>query len=292
MAGPGPEFATLEAERLVQEHAFDALPIDPRVLAEKAGIPVFEKPANPGVSGILIRSGNSFAIAYATHIPNEGFRGFSIAHELGHYFLPGHVDHILASDGTHESRAGFTARDNHEREADLFAAGLLMPRKLFVPALRHAGEGLAAIEELAGTCVTSLSSTAIRFAEFVDAPVAIVLSKQEQIEYCCMSSQFKALRVTWPKRGDPVPRNTSTYRFNGDPGRILQAERTDGRSRLDDWFNNAPDVGVYEEVIGLGRYARTLTVLTVQDLPDDEEVEDDDALIASWAPTFSRSRRR
>jgi Zn-dependent peptidase ImmA (M78 family) len=290
--GPGPEFATLEAERLAMEHSFDALPIDPRALAEKVGIPVFEKPASPGVSGMLIRSGNTFAIAYATHVSNEGFRRFSIAHELGHYFLPGHVDRILASDGTHESRAGFTARDNHEREADNFAAGLLMPRKLFVRAQRQAGEGLQAIEQLASTCLTSLSATAIRFAEFVDIPLAVVLSKQEQIEYCCMSRQFKALRLAWLKRGDPVPRKTLTYRFNGDPSRILQAERTDGSARLDSWFNNAPDLGAYEEVIGLGRYGRTLTVLTVQDVPDDEEAEEDRALIASWTPTFSRSRRR
>ena len=39
--------------------------------------------------------GNMFGIAYATHIDNVGFQNFSVGHELGHYFLPGHVDAVL-----------------------------------------------------------------------------------------------------------------------------------------------------------------------------------------------------
>ena len=44
---------------------------------------------------MLIRYGQEFYIAYATHIQSEGFRRFSVAHELDHYFLPGHIDHVL-----------------------------------------------------------------------------------------------------------------------------------------------------------------------------------------------------
>ena len=187
--GQGPDFATLEAEQLVRDRGIAALPIDPRVIAEDARISVHEKPAEAGVSGMLIRAGNSFAIAYATNVASEGFRRFSIGHELGHYFLRGHVDHVFGPDGVHHSRAGFTSKDKYELEADQFAVGLLMPRALFAPAVRKAGDGLAAIEQLSSTCVTSLPATAIRFAEFVEAPIAIVVSNQEEIEYCvCRNS--------------------------------------------------------------------------------------------------------
>jgi hypothetical protein len=82
--------AALEAERVVREHNVTALKVDPIALANKLGIEVIAKPASSGgVSGMLIRFGNQFGIAYATHIDNPGFRRFSIAHELGHYFLPG-----------------------------------------------------------------------------------------------------------------------------------------------------------------------------------------------------------
>ena len=83
------------------------------------------KPArDAGVSGMLIRVGNEFAIGYATHIDNEPFQRFSVSHELGHYFLPGHVDAVIGESGIHESRAGFASNDRYEIEADRFAAGL------------------------------------------------------------------------------------------------------------------------------------------------------------------------
>ena len=107
-----------------------------------------------------------------------------------------------------------------------------------------------------------------------------------------MSQQFKSLKLTWLKRGDAIPRRTRTARFNGDPGRILGGDRDEGRTRLDDWFHDGPDVGAFEEIVGLGSYGKTLTVLTVEELPDEEESEEDEELIRSWTPTFSRSKRR
>ena len=83
------------------------------------------------MSGILLRTGDSCGIAYATHIDNPGFQRFSIAHELGHYFLPGHLDAVLGDRDVHESHAEFASADRYELEADHFAASLLMPRCLF-----------------------------------------------------------------------------------------------------------------------------------------------------------------
>ena len=73
---------------------------------------------------MLLRRGNTFGIAYATHINSIGFQNFSVAHELGHYFLPGHVEAVLANDDVHDSRAGFASGDRYEMEAEHFAATL------------------------------------------------------------------------------------------------------------------------------------------------------------------------
>ena len=90
--------ATIAAEKVVKERAISALPVDPIVLAQDLGIEVVAKPASAqGVSGMLLRRGNAFGIAYATHIDSTGFQNFSVAHELGHYFLPGHVDAVLSN---------------------------------------------------------------------------------------------------------------------------------------------------------------------------------------------------
>lgn len=102
-----------------------------------------------------MKVGDTFGIMYATHIRNDGFIRFTVAHELGHYFLPGHPDKLFpAGDGLHESRSGFVSRDHHEEEADHFAAALLMPTTLFNKAMNDAGEGFAAIDRLASLCKT------------------------------------------------------------------------------------------------------------------------------------------
>ena len=93
---------------------------------------------------MLLRYGSTFGIAYATHIDSIGFRNFSVAHELGHYYLPGHIDAVLSGD-VHESHAGFASGSRYEMEADHFAATLLMPRALFKKAMNVAGDGLRAI---------------------------------------------------------------------------------------------------------------------------------------------------
>ncbi len=166
--------ASLAGEALVRERQLQ-IPVDPFEIAKSESIAVLEKPTTGGVSGMFMRVGDDFAIAYAAHLNNEGFQRFSIAHELGHYFLPGHVEHVLQIDGVHQSRAGFTSKAPHELEADEFAASLLLPTVLFTEAMNDAGEGLAAIEHLAQTCRTSLTATAIRFTDCSREPVALVV---------------------------------------------------------------------------------------------------------------------
>ena len=283
--------ASLVAERVFREQGISRLPVDPIALAKSLGILVKAKPASAeGVSGMLLRLGNEFGIAYATHIDNVGFQNFSVGHELGHYFLPGHVDAVLGDGHVHESRAGFRSADRYEMEADHFAATLLMPRALFRSAMRTAGDGLAGIEKLARKCNTSLTATAIRYAKCTGDPVAIVVSAGTEIHYCFMSDALKDLEgLDWIRRGDGLSSNTVTYVFNQHPRRIRCAERQEGESDLQDWFGGDRSLIGTEEVIGLGKYGRTLTVLTALDVEEQiEEIEEDEALRESWTPRFRR----
>src|SRR5258708_2200140 len=119
-------------------------------IATSRDIEVKAKPDTAGgVSGMLLRYGDTFGIAYATHIPSEGFQRFSVGHELGHYFLDGHIDHVLPKDGVHTSYAGFVSADPYELEADQFAAVLLMPSAPFKHAIARQDPGLEVVESLA-----------------------------------------------------------------------------------------------------------------------------------------------
>ena len=282
------------AEKVALEAGYTALPICPKLISEKHGIVVQAKPdAAKGCSGMLVRNGEVFGILYATHIRSEGFQRFSIAHELGHYFLEGHPEAVL-KNGMHQSQAGFVARDRYEQEADVFAASLLMPADLFKVEMRKVREGLDAIIALADAAETSLTATAFRYAELAEEAVAVAISEGPTVVSCGYSDKMKTLagRRSMPWLfGKPVPTGTLTARFNASPARVASADQDEHRLDLADWFGLGDGVQGVEEVIGLGGYGRTLTVIrcnlrTDDDFDAEDEADSDEFLAESWTPRF------
>lgn len=282
--------AAREAEALILELGIKTLPVCPFAITRELEIEVQPLPARAqrGVSGMLLHFDGSFGILYATYIDNDGFKRFSVGHEIGHFRLPGHYESVLRN-GAHTSYAGFVSKDRYELEADHFSAALLMPGRMFDSAMDKAGSGLDAINTVAGQCITSLTATAIRYAQRTSDAAAIVVSSGQSIDYCFMSDSLRDVRgLDWIRKGSVVPRGSVTSGFNGNPDNIARGERADGESNLQDWFGGDLDVELGEEVVGLGAYGKTLTVLTASDLPDEEEIEEEEDLTESWTPRFRR----
>jgi Zn-dependent peptidase ImmA (M78 family) len=286
--------AQSQAERFLQEERITSLPVDVMGIATSRKIAVQGKSdTEPGVSGMLVRSGDEFGILYATHIRSLGFQRFSIAHELAHYFLEGHIDHILTTTRVHVSEAGFTSADPFELEADHFAAGLLMPSSLFKAGLHKLNDGLEAIEAMAETCITSITATGIRYSELTRAAAAVIITRGDHVDYCRLSGSIKALKgLQWLKKGSIVPAETETSRLNSAPERIAAAERSSAEIDLRLWLGGERRVTALEEVIGLGNYGRSLTVLTCPAIEDAvygyDDDDDEERLIESWTPRFRR----
>lgn len=257
--------ARAEADALLKDLKWPSLPVDPFAIARGRGITIAPKRASPGgVSGFLLKVGEAFTIGYATHVQNEGFVRFTVAHELGHFFLPGHDEHLFRDgETTHSSHSGFVSSDLHELEADHFGAALLMPQALFRAAVRNAGIGFAAIEKLAGACLASITATAIRYARLTDDPVAVVVSSNQTIDYLFLYAALADLpTLRYARRsGGLVPPGTATARFNVDPTKVELGRRREHSTTLDLWFDGAPEIELDEDVIGLGSYGKTLTVL-------------------------------
>ena len=277
-----------EAERLLQELDIDTLPIDPFVIAGRLDIELRALPSNAGgASGMLLHVSGQFGICYPTHVNSDGFKNFSVSHEIGHYRLPGHLDAVLDEQGRHSSRAGFRSASRFELEADHFAAALLMPAKLFTPAAQRAGGGLKAVRNLAGDCGTSIEATGIRYAQTSREPVAVIRSEGQTIDYAFMSEPLKEFPgLDWIRKGTPLPTDSVTAGFNADNSNIERRARAEGTSALQDWFSGPHRQEIVEEVIGLGRYGKTLTILTGMEPPD--ELEDEDDLEEAWTPRFRR----
>lgn len=285
------KLARQKAEALLKAEGLKELPIDPFAIAASRDILVEGKPDTAaGVSGMLMRHGNSFGIMYATNIDNEGFQRFSVCHELGHYFLEGHVDHLFVKNESHSSFAGFVSNDPYEQEADSFAVGMLMPAGPVKRLISRNSVGFPVVQEVASQCKTSLTASAIRYSELTSDAVAIVISTGPTIDYCCLSEAMKTLpQLTWLRRGGPVPKGTATAHFNRDEKRIVQGARVYEDVDIMDWLGGTRSAIVTEEVIGLGSYGRTLTILSSDLLGHEDDVEpgdDDDELDASWKPKF------
>lgn len=286
------KMAKQAAETFLKEEGITALPVDPFAIAESRDIMVEGKPEKAdGVSGMLLRHGNNFGIVYATHIPSTGFQRFSISHELGHYFLPGHVDQVI-KDGVHVSRAGFVTNDPFELEADHFAAGLLMPEAPFQKEMDRYDPGLDAIEAVADLCMTSRTATAIRYAELADAAVAVIMSTNGIIDYCFLSEAMKSLpKLDWLRKGSPLPSGTATAHLAAQPARVLAGERVADAVDVRDWLGGMTKAEISEESVGLGQYGKVLTVLVSSKIGQDnepDEDQDEEDLIERWTPRFRR----
>lgn len=282
--------ARRSAEALLKEEGITTLPVDPFALAASRDITVEGKPeTHEGVSGMLLRHGNEFGLIYATHIPSKGFQRFSVSHELGHYFLDGHIDHLLQT-GVHVSHAGFATADPYELEADHFAAGLLMPETPFRKEMEKHEPGLAAVDALATRCITSRTATAIRFAELTRTAVAVIVSTSGIIDYCFMSEAMKTLpKLSWLRKGTKLPVGTATAQIAASPEQVRAGATVTDEVDVRDWLGGTRMATVLEESVGLGGYGKVLTVLSSAIIGrDDEDDEDDDesALIKSWTPRF------
>jgi len=271
--------AEWQASEVLRELAIEALPVRPIAIAQQKEILIEPfNAAKPGIHGCLIKHGDQFGIGYANHLDNEGFINFTVGHELGHYFLPGHIDFLFpCGDSTHYSRSPYSCSEPHERQADCFSAALLMPEILFVTAIRKAGKGLSAVRSLAGTCKTSLTSTAIRYSQFTECASAIIVSCGNSVEYSFMSRSFEDISgVVFLGRGDELPLGCPTEKFNRDPQNIVRSDTREAVSYLCDWFPDAPKHEINEDIVGLGKFGKTLTVLFTENeiIGDDDDEEE------------------
>jgi Zn-dependent peptidase ImmA (M78 family) len=278
------------ATQVIRDHKIPCLPVCPFSIANACGIVVQgESAGEPGCSGMLLRVGNSFGIMYSTDIENEGFQRFSVAHELGHYFLPDHPEQVL-QHGAHVSRAGFISNDPYEREADFFAGALLLPRSLVRPLVSRLPEGMDGLMELAQTCRTSLTSTAIAYAQTSSAAVAVILSDHGGVKFCFMSDAMKRARVGWIGKRQRIPSGSLTEKMARAKTRVDLPVSDD--TDLQGWFASDQSHPAREEVLSLRSADELLTVLYSNRLSladdADEDSEEEADLIERWTPRFHR----
>lgn len=124
---------------------------------------------------------------------HEGRARFTLAHELGHFFIPEH--YAALCNGVAPHHPSFCNKSNAqpyvEVEADFFASRLLMPESLFAATVRRFGWDMAGLRKTANTLGTSLQSTARRFIDSVDFPCAFVVWREGKEPWFGISTAFR-----------------------------------------------------------------------------------------------------
>lgn len=138
------KYITRIADDVLREHGTDELPIDVVKIAKRLGAQVRLSRASDDLSGFMLRDDGTGQVVIgvnAEHPPPR--RRFTIAHELGHLLLhPAervHVDRGLRVTLKLRNSKSSEGTDIEEREANLFAAELLMPKRLILDHIEKYG---------------------------------------------------------------------------------------------------------------------------------------------------------
>ena len=117
------------ANRLLRKHGCDAAPVDVVAVAELEGLAVVYHRLEGDVSGLLLRQEESATVAVNV-FHHENRQRFTVSHELGHFLLHKDQPTVFVDDVMVHFRADKPGFDPREKEANEFAAALLMPRSL------------------------------------------------------------------------------------------------------------------------------------------------------------------
>lgn len=200
---------------------------------------------------------NRFLLYYPDNLDAAETRvRFSIAHELGHFFIPEHRE-VLMSGKTHNSQPGFICDEPMEREADAFAAALLIPSILLKK--KMARDSLLTLEQVlavAKECNASRECSAIRYTKFTEEPCVVVISENGVVKYGISSDEAHAMGY-WISKGSKIPTCSATS----------SAESTTNISEKKfcskTWFPASfREIDMWEESVSLGYGGLILTLLS------------------------------
>lgn len=162
------------AEGIADERSPDSA-IDPEFIIRQKGITLSRGAYGDSFDGMLEhRSGRFHIYCNVARAQNSARVRFTLAHELGHYFIDDHRQALEAGLPPHQSLSEYQSDNPAELEADHFASSLLMPRARFVKAASRLLPGAPAILSLAGHFDTSRTSTALRYVNLDVALCALI----------------------------------------------------------------------------------------------------------------------
>lgn len=229
-------------------------PVDLDGLAEKIGLKIRDVPST-GFDGALVRIEGcpEGRIATRESMAGGARKRFTIAHEIGHYLLPGHgVDiSVCAKEKLDVAREKVAQM---EKEANKFASELLLPLYTVAEIVGKYGFSMDTCSFVSDIFEASLTAAASQCVEASESEVALVVTDDDIIKYFQRGDRWKY----YIKRNERL--STASLASTLPSGGILEVQGkvpgTAWSSRLD-----CPDL--WEESVLMPRYNRIITLLTL-----------------------------
>lgn len=222
-----------------------------------------------GAEARLSTLGESAVISVSASTMNPHRKRFAAAHELGHY----EMRHKRRTVGcTAEDLNQWTQgskRKKIEYASNQFAAELLLPRRFVTSYCVTETPCLDDVSEIARIFRTSLTATAIRYAELGEDCVAIVFSRAGHIEWFHSSPDFRGLGLFVPVGECPSIGTIADRLFEGEV-----VSREPQRVKASAWLVSremriSDNATLVEQSWEISSYNAILTLLHI-----DEELED------------------
>ncbi len=205
----------------------------------------------------LVRSGDIGIARISDRIREPGRRKFAIAHEIGHWELHKNQSQLLAC--TDEDMLARYGASRLEIEASIFACSLLMPEHLVVERAGGRRPTKTVIDDLCSYFGTTLTATALRFAETSNDYYVFVLSENNRIRWWRASDSFGEHEL-WIDNSTVLPRNSAAACFFRGEAVPTEPQPID----LVAWLNNLPGIDsdtVIEQAFPLPAYGQVISLL-------------------------------
>jgi IrrE N-terminal-like domain len=246
--------------------------VDPTTIAARNGIGLSFNDYEEAFDGLLEhRAGRFHVYCNLRRVESdESDRArFTIGHELGHFHIDAHRWVLEQGRSLPLSQCDYESAEPIEREADHFAAHLLMPSNRFVKQARGMKPGLPTVLSLRKHFGTSVTSTACRYATVGLTPCVVVKWSKDGFAWRCMSMAAReaGFRTTIQSASALPPESPTARALAGESppaSGFFEAGTTAAtwfRSVTHGSFRNAILV---EQAIPLGRFG-ALTLLYPED---------------------------
>jgi len=182
------------AEELLEDLGFDTLPIAPKDIAASIDCEQFrvvleeQKFNSEGILGKAVGNEKGALIYVNSNIPDKRRLNFTAAHEIGHVCM--HImenKKMLFECGSKELNNPFN--DPIEKEANGFASGLLMPKRLISKNF-NGDITWYNIHYLSKLCNASLEATYRRISHLDKSPTALIIHKNGDFRRFVSSPNF------------------------------------------------------------------------------------------------------